>query len=240
MIYKKIKPKKIYEEVTEEIHEMIRNGVFKPGEKLGSVHHLAENFQVGKAAIREALSALQAMGLVEMKQGEGTYIKEFDTNRLLFPLSTAILMNKNDIIHLLEVRKILEFGSVLAAANKRSEDDLLTIFSALEQMKKPLGIEKLGEADLCFHLSIAEASKNPILIQLMKEVAELMIETMKETRRIWVFSNKTTTEKLYLEHADIYHAILAKDSEKAQRCMMSHLEDVEKIIIKYLDVNENN
>ena len=85
MKYKKIKPKKIYEEVAEAIYEMIRSGQVKPGEKLDSVQQLAENFQVGRSAIREALTSLRAMGLVEMKQGEGTYVNEFETNQITLP-----------------------------------------------------------------------------------------------------------------------------------------------------------
>ncbi|MDP4087292.1 MAG: GntR family transcriptional regulator, partial [Bacillota bacterium] len=67
MNYKKIKPKKLYEEVAEVIYEMIRTGELKPGQKLDSVQQLAENFQVGRSAIREALTSLRAMGLVEMR-----------------------------------------------------------------------------------------------------------------------------------------------------------------------------
>ena len=101
MKYKQIKPKKIYEEVAETLHEAIRNGALKPGDKLDSVQQLAENFQVGRSAIREALSALKAMGLIEMKQGEGTYVKQFEAKNIKFPLSTAMLMNKEDVKNLL-------------------------------------------------------------------------------------------------------------------------------------------
>ncbi|MDR6997848.1 DNA-binding FadR family transcriptional regulator [Neobacillus niacini] len=80
MNYKKIKPKKIYEEVAEAIQDMIRTGKIKPGDKLDSVQQLAENFQVGRSAIREALTSLRAMGLVEMKQGEGTYVRLFEND----------------------------------------------------------------------------------------------------------------------------------------------------------------
>src|SRR4051794_30812075 len=109
--YKQIKPKKIYEEVAETLHEAIRNGTLKSGDKLDSVQQLAENFQVGRSAIREALSALRAMGLIEMKQGEGTYVLQFEAQNLTFPLSTAMLMNQEDVRNLLEVRKIIEAGA---------------------------------------------------------------------------------------------------------------------------------
>ena len=85
---------------------------------------MAENFQVGRSAIREALTSLRAMGLVDMRQGEGTFIQEFETDQTTFPLSTAIFMNKEDIANLLEVRKIIELGTAAAAAKKRTNQHL--------------------------------------------------------------------------------------------------------------------
>lgn len=232
--YKKIKPKKIYEEVTEALHEMIRTGQLPPRSKLESVQQLAENFQVSRSAIREALSALKAMGLVEMKQGEGTFIKEFDATQMTFPLSTAILMKKKDVAHLLEVRKIIESGTAGLAAKNRSEEDLEAMAQALEEMKRVKGDEELGEkADFQFHLAVSAAASNPILSTLLDQVSELMIETMKETRRLWLFSKQTSTENLVKEHAKIYHAILEKNEAKARDAMIEHLENVENILQKY-------
>lgn len=73
---------------------MIKTGQLKPGDKLDSVQALSESFQVSRSAVREALSALKAMGLVEMKQGEGTYLKEFEPDQISQPLSAALLMKK--------------------------------------------------------------------------------------------------------------------------------------------------
>jgi GntR family transcriptional regulator, transcriptional repressor for pyruvate dehydrogenase complex len=234
MKYKKIKPKKIYEEVAEAIYEMIRSGQVKPGEKLDSVQQLAENFQVGRSAIREALTSLRAMGLVEMKQGEGTYVNEFETDQITFPLSTAILMNKEDIAQLLEVRKIIEIGAAAAAAKKRTSHNLTMMEKALEEMKSAQGDEALGEkADLQFHFALAGAAQNPLLLNLMSQVSGLMGETMKETRRVWLFSKQTTFERLYDEHKSIYEAIKEQDEEKARKLMLIHLENVEAILQKY-------
>ncbi|CAH0345421.1 FadR/GntR family transcriptional regulator [Bacillus sp. CECT 9360] len=235
MEYKKIKPKKIYEEVAETIYDMIRTGALKPGQKLDSVQQLAENFQVGRSAIREALTSLKAMGLIEIRQGEGTYINEFETEQIAFPLSTAILMNQEDIAHLLEVRKILETGTASAAAKKRTDEQLLAMEEALEEMRLINGNEELGEkADLQFHFAIAKGSQNPLLINLMNHVSGLMGETMKETRRLWLYSKQTTTDRLYEEHLAIYNAIKRQDAEKARTIMLEHIENVEGVLTKYL------
>jgi GntR family transcriptional repressor for pyruvate dehydrogenase complex len=236
MDYKKIKPKKIYEEVTEAIYEMIRNGQLKPGDRLDSVQQLAENFQVGRSAIREALTSLRAMGLVEMRQGEGTFINEFDTDLITFPFSTAILMNQRDFGNLLEVRKIIELGTAAAAAKRRSGEHLLAMEKALEEMEAANGDEELGEeADLNFHLAIAEASQNTLLMSLINHVSGLMGETMKETRKLWLYSKQTTVDKLTYEHFAIYQAIQKQDEEQARYFMKLHLENVESVIQKYFE-----
>ncbi|MBW8348241.1 FadR family transcriptional regulator [Bacillus sp. IITD106] len=241
MKYKEIKPTKLYEQVAEAIHEMIRSGQLKPGDKLDSVEQLAENFQVGRSAIREALSALRAMGLLEMKQGEGTYIKEFSPDQIFFPLSTAILMNQNDVENLLEVRKIIETGAVASASKKRTSENLTTMELALEEMKKANGNEELGEkADLAFHLAIADASQNQLLSSLLKNVAGLMQATMKETRRLWLYSGQTTTEKLYEEHKNIYEAIFRGDENAAREAMVQHLENVDEVLSEYFEKTSKN
>ena len=109
------------------------------------MHQLAEQFQVGRSAVREALSALRAMGLIEMKQGEGTYVKNFDSSSLTKSLNNRLLMKKEDILNLLEVRKVLEVGAVRVAAAKRTEDNLQNMKHWLDEMAKSIGDEKAGE-----------------------------------------------------------------------------------------------
>lgn len=234
MNYKKIKPKKLYEEVAEAIHEMIRSGQLKPGQKLDSVQQLADNFQVGRSAIREALTSLRAMGLVELRQGEGTYINEFETDQITSSLASAILMNKNDIVNLLEVRKIIEIGAVSEAAEKRTDEQLKLLEDALNEMRSSNGIEGLGEeADFKFHLTLADATQNSLLFSLLNHVFGLMSETLKETRRVLLYTKQTTVEQLYKEHLDIYQAVREQDKDKARHYMLVHIQNVETILEKY-------
>jgi GntR family transcriptional regulator, transcriptional repressor for pyruvate dehydrogenase complex len=234
MEYKKIKPKKIYEEVADELQKAIRSGELKPGSKLESVQQLAESFHVGRSTIREALTVLKAMGLIEMRQGEGTYVKEFEAENLTFPLSTAMLMNQQDVMHLLEVRKIIETGTAATAAKKHKQENLKKMESALKSMKIALGNEELGEtSDLQFHLAISEATQNSMLTNLLLHVSDLMQETMKETRRITIFSKEKNTVRLYNEHLAIYEAIVAGNEEAARSAMLTHLTNVEETLGAY-------
>lgn len=235
MKYKQIKPKKIYEEVAEALLASIRAGELKPGDKLDSVQQLAESFKVGRSAIREALTSLRAMGLIELRQGEGTYVKEFSPADIAFPLQSAILMDKQDVFHLLEVRKILEAGAASIAAEKRTAANLEKMEMALKKMKEHSGDIILGEkADLDFHLALAEATANPLLANLMHHVSDLMGESMRETRRICLYTETATVEKLYEEHEAIFKAIKEQQPDRAAVEMRLHLYNVETILSSYL------
>ncbi|MGQ3736712.1 MULTISPECIES: FadR/GntR family transcriptional regulator [Bacillus] len=228
----------MYEEVSEAILTMIKNGTLKPGDKLLPVHQLAEQFQVGRSAVREALSALRAMGLIEMKQGEGTYVRNFDPSSLTKSLNNKLLMKKEDILNLLEVRKVLEVGAVRAAAAKRTEANLQNMKQWLDEMAKSIGNEKAGEkADFHFHMGIAESSHNNILLELMNHVSEMIAETIGESRRIILYGEQTTSERLLEEHQSIYDAVLKQDVELAQQAMLDHLTNVEHIVTGKSDIN---
>lgn len=234
MQYKQIKSKKIYEIVFDELLDMISSGRLKPGDKVDSVQQLAENFNVGRSAIREALSALRVMGLVEMKQGEGTFIKAYSPQALSHAVFNKLLMGEKDIKDLLEVRKILELGAVASAAKNFTDEDLQNMENALELMSQANKNEELGEkADMDFHMAISKASKNQLLQQLMISVSDILTETMRETRRLWLFSKKTTLELLLQEHMDIFHSIKERDGQKAQELLSRHLEGVEQILMEY-------
>ncbi|ENQ3104875.1 FadR family transcriptional regulator [Bacillus cereus] len=238
MEYKSIKPKKIYEEVSEAILGMIKNGTLKPGDKLLPVHQLAEQFQVGRSAVREALSALRAMGLIEMKQGEGTYVKNFTASSLTSSLNSTLLMKQEDIVNLFEVRKVLEVGVVGAAALKRTEENIHNMKHWLDEMQKGIGDEQAGEkADFHFHMVIAEASHNNILLELMNHVSEMIAEAIGETRRIILYGEQTTAERLLEEHRKIYEAVLENDVEAAQQAMQNHLTNVEYMVTGIEETN---
>ncbi|MBT2604708.1 FadR family transcriptional regulator [Bacillus sp. ISL-53] len=239
MVYKKIKPKKIYEEVSDELYEMIRSGSLKPGEQLDSIQQLAENFQVGRPAIREALSALSSMGLIEIKQGEGTFVKTFDPAIMNHPLSAALLMDQDNIKHLLEVRKILESGTAEVAAKMRTEENLIELKESLFNMEKVSDDEELSDkADIAFHVAVANASQNELLITLMNHVSELMTEKMGDIRRIALYSEEMTLKQLYQQHVRIHDAIVAQDEDGARSAMLFHLQSVEESLDRVIQKNQ--
>jgi GntR family transcriptional regulator, transcriptional repressor for pyruvate dehydrogenase complex len=206
---------------------------------LDSIQQLAENFQVGRPAIREALSALSSMGLIEIKQGEGTFVKTFDPAIMNHPLSAALLMDQDNIKHLLEVRKILESGTAEVAAKKRTEENLIELKDRLFNMEKVSDDEELSDkADIAFHVAVANASQNELLITLMNHVSELMTEKMRDIRRVALYSEEMTLKQLYQQHVRIYDAILAQDEDGARSAMLFHLQSVEESLDRVIQKNQ--
>jgi GntR family transcriptional regulator, transcriptional repressor for pyruvate dehydrogenase complex len=235
--YKQIKPKKIYEEVADTLLESIRSGELQPGEKLDSVQQLAESFQVGRSAIREALTSLRAMGLIEMRQGEGTYVQAFEPGGIAFPLQSALLMNKRDLQNLMEVRKILETGIAASAAVQRTDEDIDAMNRALSDMVTYSGDPELGEkADLAFHLAVAEAAGNELLSSLMNHVSDMTAESMRETRRLCLYGASAAVEQLNQQHEAILKAIKAGRPEAARKAMAAHLDYVESVLRQQLEM----
>ncbi|WP_226579965.1 FadR/GntR family transcriptional regulator [Halobacillus litoralis] len=233
MDYKTIRTKKIYEQVADTLLDLLKNGMLKPGDKLDSVETLAKNFGVGRSAIREALSALRAMGILEMHQGEGTYVKAFDATRFSVPISVAFLMKAEDMKELLEVRRILESGAAASAALSRTENDLMDMKQALEEMERAKGNGELGEqADLAFHMALVKATGNQMLTHLMQSVSDVMVQGMRETRK--QLHTEDGTSKLLEEHWRIYDAIASQHAYEAREAMLVHLGNVEKSLRDFL------
>lgn len=238
MILKPIKTKKIYEQIVDQIGILVAEGQLKPGDRLPAERELVERFQVSRASIREAISALEMMGLIEVRAGEGTYIRQVNIDSVVAPLAWMLFIEKDTDVELYEVRKILEVQAAGMAAERAQEDEIGDMYEALEIMHMDLKIERLGEeADHRFHFAIARATHNKILMRLMNTISETMQKTLKSSRSK-LYEDRTTPERLYQEHYSLYEAIKSHNVLKAQQLMLDHLVGVENQLAKYILVED--
>lgn len=232
MSFKPIKTRKISGEIIEQIKKMILSGELKPGDKLLSERELSEELRVSRASVREALSALELMGLIEVRPGEGTHIKKASVEDIIQPLSMMLLMQKDFAEDVLEVRKILEVGCARLAAVRRTDKELEAMDQALIQMEADINNDRLGaEADMRFHYTIALASHNILLIRLMNTIADSIQENLRENREM-LFNTPGTSDRLLKEHTAVYNAIKNQEPEEARNLMLQHLEMVQKEMLK--------
>lgn len=237
--FEQVQAKKMSEDVAEQIKKIIAEGKLKPGDRLPSVRSLAESFQVGQSTIREAFSSLKALGLIETKQGEGTFVCDYNPVTIHQPLSEFLLIRKEDIIDLLDVRKILERGSVALAAKRRTDDDLKKMEQVLKQMENDLNSDTYGEeADWAFHFAIAEASRNKIIVSLMEELS-VKIKKFLKASRFQMYQTSGMPERLLKEHQNIFAAIEQQRVEEAEKAMVAHLNGVQKELLASNQIEES-
>ncbi|MBP2626855.1 MAG: GntR domain protein [Firmicutes bacterium] len=231
-MFKPVKTKKIYEEVVEQIKKLIIDGKLQPGDKLMSERELAETLGVSRASVREAFSALEIMGIITIHPGEGSFVRQVSYEGMLEPLSFLLQIDIDNVMQLLEVRKILEVEIAALAAVRATEEDVEDIRRALNKMVDEVNSGEVGDvADAEFHFAVVKAAHNPILVTLINTISDLMAKTVRfSRRRIFLVENMPTI--LYDSHCLIFQAIVDKKSQQAGRLMHEHLTLVEKVMLQ--------
>ncbi|RXZ80068.1 FadR family transcriptional regulator [Paenibacillaceae bacterium] len=236
MAFNKITTHKIYEQIADQLKAQIVNGGWKRGEKLPSTKELSEQFQVGRSTMREALSALKAMGLIEIRQGEGCFVREVTGDEVQLPQFEALLLGKDAIFDLMAARKALEIANASLAAKQRTAEDLAAFEALITFMEAHIGDEAEGEqADIGFHQLLSAATHNPIMVRLLEMIASQMEIAIRETRRLQMYSNKQISHRFWEEHKLIYEAVKAQRPEEAEQRMREHLNHVEKLLLEFLE-----
>ncbi|MFJ9498136.1 FadR/GntR family transcriptional regulator [Brevibacillus centrosporus] len=232
----KLAKKNHYEHIIEQIKELILSGGLAPGDKLPSTKDLSEQFGVGRSTTREALSALKAMGLIDIRQGGNCTVKSTSLpSPTLLPDLQPLLANRQTILELLEVRKSLEVSNAAIAAVKRDEQDLLLLEQILTEMSQHMGNEEVGEStDLRFHSTLARSTHNSIMVQLFETIASHLELVIRETRRVEIYANQAVSQQFFEEHRAIFQALKDQDAHLAQARMKDHLQHVEGILLRYL------
>jgi GntR family transcriptional repressor for pyruvate dehydrogenase complex len=234
----RIATRKIYEQIAEQIKEQIVSGKLPPGHKLPSTRELTELYQVGRSTMREALSMLKAMGLIEIRQGEGCFVRSVDALEMDVPRFEHLFTSLESVVELLEARYSLEVANAGLAAAKHTEADMAALESVLSDMDSELDTESVGEEqDMRFHLTLAQATHNSIMVKLLETISAQVALTIRETRRVRLYGNKEIARQLWQEHKAIADAVAARDPERAQAAMAYHLKIVENEIMTALKRN---
>jgi GntR family transcriptional repressor for pyruvate dehydrogenase complex len=222
--FQPIKIKRIYEEIMEQLKDMISRGELRHGQKLPSERELAESLGVSRASVREALTALEAIGILDIRPGEGTFVRETSVSATFAPLAMVLEMEQNSMSQLMEVRRVLETEIAALAVQRATEEDLINIETNLNHMKTARTISEAVEADLMFHFAIAEATHNSILLRIMNTVADLMHNTFR-IQREELFAAKG--QEIISEHEAIYQAIQDRSLETAKLKMLQHIDNIQ-------------
>ncbi|WP_228101207.1 FadR/GntR family transcriptional regulator [Paenibacillus donghaensis] len=228
------RPLKQYEWVMSDLKKQMHEGLLQPGDRLSSVVDLAAEYNVGRSTIREALSALKAMGLLDIKQGGGTFVKALPAEpEPVHPMQRYADLWEGraaSLRHLLEVRRVLETGCAALAAQHRTDEDIAVFERLITEMKQSEDEHFIEQADVQFHQQIGIATHNPLLLELMESLSNKLHESMKDMRALWFYAERSSAERLLQEHIRIYEAIANQDAKEATARMELHISKVEQVL----------
>ena len=228
-----VERKRLADQIADTIMNMIDDGTFSPGDRLPSEPELMRQFNVGRSSVREAIGALSLVGLLTVRPGQGTHVADFSPDSRL--KSFGLLgIGREKVRELVEARVELETVIVRLAAERATADDLQDIREKHAALKDSL---KNNEApikpDLDFHMAVAKASHNSVLIKFLSE--------MRQPTRYWMEQKAKFDwgyDKVHEQHATIIAAIETGDSSGAEIALKNHLQSTgEKLVTAILDTD---
>lgn len=222
-MYKIVRSSRLYEQIVQQVEDSIHKGALKPGDQLPPERELAQQFGVSRTAVREAVKALHEKGLVEAYPGRGTFITDGTSYSMRQSLDRMVKVGQAEgSAFLAEVRAILEPEIAALAAIRADAEDLSSMREQVAVMdgacKDP---DAFIEADLDFHLALAEAAANPIILSLIDSIVGLLRE-----QRMGIFQVEGGPERGQHHHKKILKAIELRDPTGAREAMKAHLVQV--------------
>jgi GntR family transcriptional repressor for pyruvate dehydrogenase complex len=222
-MYKIVRSSRLYEQIVQQVEESITKGALKPGDQLPPERELAEQFGVSRTAVREAVKALREKGLVEAYPGRGTFITDGTSYAIRQSLDRMIKIGQPEgSMFLAEVRGIIEPEIAAMAATRADDEDMASMRALVAVMddscKDP---DAFIEADLDFHLALAEAAANPLILSLIDSIVGLLRE-----QRLRIFFVEGGPERGQVHHKRILQAIEHRDPAGAREAMKAHLQQV--------------
>ncbi|MCY9692338.1 FadR/GntR family transcriptional regulator [Paenibacillus alginolyticus] len=220
---------KLVDDVVNQLQKKISEGEMKPGDKIPTEPELMQQFGVGRSTVREAVRVLVHAGLLEKKQGFGTFLTA--NTGMQEPLDHRL--RRAEILEVYEVRRMLELEISRLAAERRDDYDLEQMRSALDQRSEALekgDTSTYLNSDVKFHLSIAIASKNSVAIDLYRTFSTVLLETSYK-----LVSVESPHDPNNLQHENMYQAIKDKDVSAAEYWTKQNLDDTVSQLKKYLN-----
>ena len=215
---------RLYEQVAEQIMGWIDENGLKPGDRLPPERELAARLGVSRATVSQALVALEVIGVVAVRHGDGALLTE---TRSSTKIIDAIRAHATRLPEVIEARDALESKLAALAAQRRSDDDMARIDGALDEMERDIEAGGRGvEGDEQFHAAITAAAHSSLLARMMAEISDLILET-----RIESLSQPGRPRDSLKAHRKIAEAIRRKDPRAAAEAMHDHVEMVSDVAL---------
>lgn len=228
MMLKAVKKKRAYEDIVKQIRTLIERGKLKRGDQLPTERELSETFKVSRATVREAIFSLETMKLVDRRQGDGTYVIASTEEALVQPLAASLFHERDDVIDIFSLRKIIEPEVAQWASENRTPEEINDLEEILKEQERGLVNGKNAtQTDSDFHHLLARMAKNRVLERLLLALVDLLGKTREK-----YLQTEERKQKSLQGHRDILAAIKNGNGSAARQAMRRHLEEVEDILFK--------
>ncbi|MDK2902913.1 MAG: GntR family transcriptional regulator, transcriptional repressor for pyruvate dehydrogenase complex [Clostridiales bacterium] len=213
-----IKKANVSEQVYEQLKRQLLSGEWKQGDKIPSENELAKAFNVSRVTVRHAMRKLTALGLIETRVGEGSFVKEVKPGVYMNAIIPLAYLGENSTLEVLEFRYVIESESVGLAAERATQEDIAELKEILKDMEDVKEDTKLfAEADLRFHFKIAQITRNSLIIETYNILNDILETAMTDIVKRLGF-------KLGIYyHTKLVEAIERHDSEQAKKIMKEHV-----------------
>ncbi len=223
-----VRPKRLYEQIAQQIEELIRDGTFPKGGRLPAERELAEQIGVSRPSIREALIALEAAGLIETRIGDGTYVRQDVGRKPVFPLGTSDDMGPGTLEQF-EARRAIECTVAEMATQRATAADIKSLRECVARMRARIEAgQSPSEEHRFFHTRLAEASRNSILAGAVRELWRLRQGDMWDLLRRHVENVESWQRGLEFRER-LLAALAARDGARARKEMRRHFDRVGKL-----------
>jgi GntR family transcriptional regulator, transcriptional repressor for pyruvate dehydrogenase complex len=234
MVLKPIKRVRLYENAVEQIRSLILRNRYSPGDRLPAERNLAEQLSISRPSLREALRVLSVMGLIDIRVGDGIYVKEVNflpyIESVNLSISSRLQMEQDSFMKLWQARKILEVGMVDLLEEKITDSFLKNLKHSIEEMGKNIDNEDAFiSCGIRFHRLIAEGGQNEILILIWDTLGNLIRRSHSKIYPIF-----KSPKKSLAAHKRIYAALKTKDIQKATEAMKKHMAEEELALLTAL------
>jgi GntR family transcriptional repressor for pyruvate dehydrogenase complex len=222
-----VKSTRIYEEIVRQVKQLIADGKLKSGDQLPPERDLAERFMVSRTSVREALRALQSRGLVEIRAGEGAFVRDVSVETLIEPLALVILPHREAVGELFEARRLLEPAIAGLAARRATLEELGEMERILEAQSREVSQGRTGVAqDTALHAAIANSAHNRAITRIVSALMDLLTQSREES-----LHTPGRPTRSHQDHRRILEAIQRRDEAGARQAMLDHLVAVENLVM---------
>lgn len=222
-----VKRSRIYEHIVEQIRALIREGRWAPGDQIPPERELAERFRVSRTSVREALRSLQSRGLIEIRAGEGAFVRDVSVEALIEPLALVILPHREAVGELFEARRLLEPAIAALAARRATGEEISEMERILAEQAREVASGRTGMAqDSSLHAAIAAAAHNRAIVRIVSALIDLLGQSREES-----LLTRGRPRRSHQNHRRILAAIRRRDADGAYQAMLDHLTAVERLIL---------